>query len=88
MEARFAELERQNLELIKKNEELEKQPKRKTGLFVTEKGCIGFYGLRAFPVCFYETEWYKLPSPAEIKTYADANRAKLDELAKKHAAAK
>jgi len=51
---------------------------KKLTLKVTEKGCIGLYGIRRFPMAFYPQEWDKVATMMEaIKEFEEEHRSEL-----------
>lgn len=57
-----------------------------TGLKVTEKGGVSFYGVGRFPVTLYSSQWETLLNEAEtIKAFILANAAQLSTKAAKEA---
>jgi hypothetical protein len=64
------ELERLRAE----NEALKAKERRGTRLAVSEKGGVSLYGLRRFPVTFYQEEWERILGMAdEIRAFIREN---------------
>jgi hypothetical protein len=52
--------------------------KARTGLKVSEKGAVSFYGLGRWPVTLYESQWRRVIAEAGvIAAFLDANVEKL-----------
>jgi hypothetical protein len=68
------ELERLRAE----NEALKAKEKRGTRLQVSAKGAVSLYGIRRFPVTFYQDEWERILGLAdEIQGFIRENEAAL-----------
>ena len=60
------------------NEALKAKDRRGTRLQVSEKGGVSLYGLRRFPVTFYQEEWERILGMAdEIRAFIRENAAAL-----------
>lgn len=72
------ELKRQ-VEALKAQLETEKaKSRREIHLKVSEKGAVSLYGIRRFPVTFYQEEWATILDMAdEIRAFIEENRDKL-----------
>ena len=69
-----AELERLRAE----NDSLKAEKKQGVSLKVSQKGAVSLYGIRRFPVTFYQDEWDTiLGMGEEIKRFIQENRAEL-----------
>jgi hypothetical protein len=69
-----SELERLRAE----NEALKAKEKRGTRLQVSAKGAVSLYGIRRFPVTFYQDEWERILGLAdEIQAFIRENEATL-----------
>ena len=69
-----AELERLRAE----NEALKAKPSRETRLQVSQKGAVSIYGIRRFPITFYESEWdIILGMTNEIQTFIKEHAGEL-----------
>jgi len=68
------ELERLRAE----NEALKAKEKRGTRLQVSAKGAVSLYGIRRFPVTFYQDEWDRILGLAdEIRAFIQENEGAL-----------
>jgi len=75
------ELRRELEKLKAENEALKSQERRGLRLQVSEKGGVSLYGIRRFPVTFYQEEWDRILGMAdEIRTFI---REHQDELKKR-----
>ena len=70
---------RQELERLRaENESLKAKERRGTRLQVSEKGGVSLYGLRRFPVTFYQEEWERILGMAdEIRAFIRENAGAL-----------
>ena len=69
-----AELERLRAE----NEALKSKEKRGTRLQVSAKGGVSLYGIRRFPVTFYQEEWERILGMAdEIREFISEHEGEL-----------
>ena len=60
------------------NESLKSKPKVKTGLKVSAKGGVSFYGLGRFPVTLYKEQWLRLLDAAdEIRAFIAEHESEL-----------
>ncbi len=60
------------------NEALKAKERRGTRLQVSEKGGVSLYGMRRFPVTFYQEEWERILGMAdEIRAFIRENEAAL-----------
>ena len=68
------EVERLRLE----NEELRQRREKPVRLQVSEKGGVSLYGIRRFPVTFYQEEWERILGLGdEIRAFIRQNAARL-----------
>lgn len=73
-----AELRRELERLKAENEALRAKERRGTRLQVSEKGGVSLYGIRRFPVTFYQEEWDRILGMAdEIRAFIRANQGDL-----------
>jgi len=70
---------RRELERLKaENEALRSRGQRATRLQVSEKGGVSLYGMRRFPITFYQEEWDRILAMAdEIRAFIRANQGQL-----------
>jgi len=69
-----AELERLRAE----NETLKAEKKQGVSLKVSQKGAVSLYGIRRFPVTFYQDEWDTILGMSdEIKRFIQDNQGSL-----------
>jgi hypothetical protein len=72
------DLQRELERLRAENEALKAKERRGTRLQVSEKGGVSLYGLRRFPVTFYQEEWERILGMAdEIRAFIRENAAAL-----------
>jgi hypothetical protein len=72
------DLKREVERLRAENEALKAKERRGTRLAVSEKGGVSLYGLRRFPVTFYQEEWERILGLAdEIRAFIRANAGAL-----------
>jgi len=72
------DLQRELERLRAENEALKQKERRGTHLRVSEKGGVSLYGLRRFPVTFYQEEWERILGLAdEIRAFIRDNKAQL-----------
>jgi hypothetical protein len=69
-----AELDRLRAE----NESLKAEKKQAVNLKVSQKGAVSLYGIRRFPVTFYQDEWDTILGMSdEIKRFIQENQGSL-----------
>jgi len=70
---------KQELERLRaENEALKSKEKRGISLRVSEKGAVSLYGIRRFPVTFYQDEWERILGMADqIRAFIQENAAQL-----------
>lgn len=72
------ELKAQLEQLKSENAALKTNIRSKLTLRITEKGAVGLYGLRKFPVVLYAEEWLKVFGTIEaVKSFIETNKATL-----------
>ena len=72
------DLKRELERLRAENEALKAKERRGTRLQVSEKGGVSLYGLRRFPVTFYQEEWERILGMAEeIRAFIRENAGAL-----------
>ena len=69
----------QELERLRaENESLKAEKKQGVSLKVSQKGAVSLYGIRRFPVTFYQDEWDTILGMSEdIKSFIQAHQGEL-----------
>jgi hypothetical protein len=69
----------QELERLRaENEELKTKEKRSIRLQVSQKGGVSLYGIRRFPITFYQDEWDRILGMAdEIRAFLQEHAGEL-----------
>ena len=72
------DMQRELERLRAENEALKAKERRGTNLRVSEKGGVSLYGLRRFPITFYQEEWERILGMAdEIRAFIRDNKSAL-----------
>lgn len=72
------DLEAEVARLRAENQALKENKSRSLRLQVSAKGAVSLYGIRRFPITFYQEEWGTILGMAdEIKTFINENKGEL-----------